>query len=177
MRDAVDVPVPSGTQVLAGPALAANTTYHVVVTDDGTTMRIYVNGAQVATSPDGVALKNTDAGLRIGAKAGGGTGDFTGTIDEPAIYNAALAAVRDLEPLPHRHQLRPDRARHDAAGQARHADRGCRRRLGDDQPVAAEHRRRPRVLHAPAQADLAGAASLGEREDRRHRLAASRTRA
>jgi hypothetical protein len=38
-----------------------------------------------------VALKNTDAGLRIGAKAGGGTGDFTGTIDEPAIYNAALA--------------------------------------------------------------------------------------
>ena len=90
MRDAVDVPVPSGTQVLAGPALAANTTYHVVVTDDGTTMRLYVNGAQVATSPDGVALKDTDAGLRIGAKAGGGTGDFTGTIDEPAIYNAAI---------------------------------------------------------------------------------------
>jgi LmbE family N-acetylglucosaminyl deacetylase len=90
MNDAVDVPVPSGTQVLAGPALEANKTYHVVVTDDGATMRMYVNGTQVASSPDGVALKNTGAGFRIGAKSGGGTGTFTGTIDEAAVYNAAL---------------------------------------------------------------------------------------
>lgn len=90
-RDANDTTNPGGFKPLTGPALAAGTTYHVVVTEDGSTMRLYVNGAQVATAPDGVALADTGVDVRIGAKAGGGAGAWSGTIDEPAIYNAALA--------------------------------------------------------------------------------------
>ena len=89
-RDANDTTNPGGFKPLTATALEAGKTYHVVVTDDGTTMRLYVNGAQVATAPDGVGLSDTAVGMRIGSKAGGGAGAWSGTIDEPAIYNAAI---------------------------------------------------------------------------------------
>jgi hypothetical protein len=72
-------------------AIVAGTAYYVVGTFDGTTQRLYVNGAQVVT----VALSGnpsaTNNGLYIGSWDGASE-FFNGTIDEPAVYAKALSA-------------------------------------------------------------------------------------
>ncbi len=77
---------PTGTIVAGG-------TYHVVGTYDGTTQRLYVNGAQVAsTALTGSATTNTQA-LHFGAWDG--TAEFfVGTLDEVAVYGSVLSATR-----------------------------------------------------------------------------------
>src|SRR5207248_9141361 len=68
--------------------------HHVVGTYDGSYVRIYVDGAEVGS---GSALAGTMAydntldngDLFLGAFNSGGQG-FTGTLDEPSIYNSAL---------------------------------------------------------------------------------------
>jgi RHS repeat-associated protein len=73
----------------------AGATYHVVATFDGSYQRLYVNGQlierEVATGP----IVNTAQTLNVGACRNYDTWD--GTIDEPAVYNAAMspALVRD----------------------------------------------------------------------------------
>jgi hypothetical protein len=77
---------PSGT-------IVAGQTYHVVGTYDGTTRRLYVNGAQVATGAlTGAATATTNA-LYM-ASWNGGTEFLKGTIDEVAVYSTALSATR-----------------------------------------------------------------------------------
>jgi hypothetical protein len=74
-------------------AIVAGGTYHVVGTFDGTTQRLYVNGAQVASvALSGSATTNTNA-LVIGSWDGSSE-FFNGTIDEPAVYGAVLTATR-----------------------------------------------------------------------------------
>jgi len=74
-------------------AIAAGGTYHVVGTFDGTTQRLYVNGAQVASAAlSGSASTNTRP-LVIGSWDGSSE-FFAGTIDEPAVYNAVLSAAQ-----------------------------------------------------------------------------------
>ncbi len=74
-------------------AVAAGQTYHVVGTFDGTTQRLYLNGSQVASvALTGGATSSSD-GLYAGSW-GGGVEFMNGTIDEPAVYNTALAASR-----------------------------------------------------------------------------------
>ena len=80
---------------MTGPKLTANATAHVVVTYDGTTMRLYVNGAQVDVETSANSLLNTTAAFTVGAKSSGG-GNFAGTIDEPAVYTTALSAATVL---------------------------------------------------------------------------------
>jgi PKD repeat protein len=65
---------------------------HVAVTSDGTTMRIYLNGVQVGTTPVGGTLPNTSGPLRIGGNAVWGNEFFDGTIDDVRVYNRALSA-------------------------------------------------------------------------------------
>ncbi len=69
------------------------TTYHVVGTYDGTTQRLYVNGAQsVQAALTGAITTNTNA-FSIGAW--NTTSEFfAGTLDEVAVYPNVLSAAR-----------------------------------------------------------------------------------
>src|SRR5205807_5731550 len=77
---------PSGTVV-------AGQTYHVVGTYDGTTRRLYVNGAEVATGALTGAATATTNPLYM-ASWNGGAEVLKGTIDEVAVYSTALTAAR-----------------------------------------------------------------------------------
>ncbi len=79
-------------QAAAG-AIVAGGTYHVVGTYDGTTQRLYVNGAQVASAAlSGPASAQTSP-LYIGSW-NGSSEFFNGTIDEAAVYGATLSPAR-----------------------------------------------------------------------------------
>jgi concanavalin A-like lectin/glucanase superfamily protein len=75
-------------------AVAPGTVHHVVGTFDGTTQRLYLDGRQVASAVPGIgAASVTTNALSIGSWDG--TKEFfDGTIDEPAVYDAALSAAR-----------------------------------------------------------------------------------
>jgi hypothetical protein len=68
-----------------------NSWQYVALTYDGTTMTLYRNGTQVASQAVSRPASTT-SDLFIGRYAGGGV-NWTGRIDEPAIYNTALAAT------------------------------------------------------------------------------------
>ncbi len=74
-------------------AVVANQTYHVVGTYDGTTSRLYVNGAQVATTALTGAIGPASNGLNI-ASWDGSIEFMRGTVDDVAVYGAALPAAR-----------------------------------------------------------------------------------
>jgi hypothetical protein len=80
-----------GTQQLVASApLATGTTYHAVGTYDGSVMRLYVNGSQVATKTVGALTLNTSAGVFTGrTDTAGGV-----SVDELALYPSALSASR-----------------------------------------------------------------------------------
>ncbi|MGB7220840.1 MAG: LamG-like jellyroll fold domain-containing protein, partial [Vicinamibacterales bacterium] len=83
----------AGNQNTVGPsALAVNVWTHLAGTFDGTTVRLYVNGAQVASQPQTTPLTTSTGSLQIG---GSGYGEyFDGWIDELRIYNVALTAAQ-----------------------------------------------------------------------------------
>jgi DNA-binding beta-propeller fold protein YncE len=71
------------------------TTYHVVGTYDGTTQRLYINGAQsVSAALTGAITANTNA-LYIGSW-NGSSEFYRGTADEVAVYSTALTASQVL---------------------------------------------------------------------------------
>jgi hypothetical protein len=70
-------------------ALALNTWTHVAATYDGATLRLFVNGVQVATRAVTGSLITSTGALRIGGNTVWGE-YFTGLIDEIRIYNRAL---------------------------------------------------------------------------------------
>ena len=90
-------PQPSGWATMGttergviGPStLEANTWAHVAVTYDGTILRLYVNGAQVATQAQTGAITASTGALRLGGNAVWGE-FFGGLIDDARIYNRAL---------------------------------------------------------------------------------------
>ncbi|MFL5902187.1 MAG: LamG domain-containing protein, partial [Solirubrobacterales bacterium] len=74
-------------------AIAVGQAYHVLGTYDGTTQRLYVNGAEVVSTPlTGGIAANSNA-LNI-ASWNGGSEPFNGTIDDLAVYTNALSAAR-----------------------------------------------------------------------------------
>ena len=86
-------------------ALSLNTWSHVVMTWDGSDIKIYVNGIEggtyISNQFDG-DIRTSTADLRLGYdsySAGQGWSDalYNGTIDEVAIYNRALTASEILE--------------------------------------------------------------------------------
>jgi titin len=74
-------------------AVVAGQTYHVVGTFDGTTRRLYLNGAEVANGALSGGASTTTTGLFIGSWDG--FSEFlNGAIDEAAVYGSALPAAR-----------------------------------------------------------------------------------
>ncbi|HEX2626054.1 MAG TPA: LamG domain-containing protein [Candidatus Limnocylindrales bacterium] len=67
---------------------------HVAATYNGSTMRLYVNGASVAQAPMTGDLATNQQPFAIGRTSGGGVGAnyWAGLIDELAVYNRALTA-------------------------------------------------------------------------------------
>ena len=74
-------------------AIAVNGVYHVVGTYDGTTQRLYINGAQVASAALTGAITATTNNFLIGGWSA--TSEFfKGTIDEVALYSTTLTAAQ-----------------------------------------------------------------------------------
>ena len=72
-------------------ALPLNAWSHLAATYDGSTMRIFVNGAQVATRAQTGPIATSTGALTIGSDLLYGQ-YFSGRIDEVRIYNVALTA-------------------------------------------------------------------------------------
>lgn len=72
--------------------LTASTWTHVAGTYDGTTVRLFINGVQVATRAAGGAISTSTGALRIGGSSLWGE-FFRGRLDEIRIYNRALSAA------------------------------------------------------------------------------------
>ena len=73
-------------------ALTANTWTHLAMTYDGTTLKIYVNGALVtSTAQSGTMTTST---TRCRSAAIGPTGNTSGLIDEVRVYNIALTQAQ-----------------------------------------------------------------------------------
>jgi hypothetical protein len=77
------------TQYATG-ALPLNTWTHLAMTYDGTTLRLYINGAEVGSRPVSGSVVTSSSALRIGGNAVWGE-YFGGLIDEVRIYNRALS--------------------------------------------------------------------------------------
>ena len=107
-------------------ALTANTWSYLAVTYDGATVRLYVNGTQVASTAHTGTIATSTNPLQIGGDSIYGQ-YFDGMIDEVRVYNTALTATQiqtDMTtPIA---PTGPDTTRRPA----RHAgrDRGLRRR-------------------------------------------------
>ena len=90
---------PSGGAVSPG-TVTDNVWHHVVgVYTPSNSIKLYIDGALVATSTSGIpaSIANTGFPFRIGSN-GSGAVNFGGSIDEPRIYNRALSPkeVSDL---------------------------------------------------------------------------------
>ena len=76
----------------APTALAINAWSHVALTWNGSIMRLYINGVEVASRPRTATLQTTTTPLRIGGNSPYGE-YFLGRIDEVRVYNRALSAA------------------------------------------------------------------------------------
>jgi len=82
-----------GNQNTIGPSvLAVNTWTHLAATSDGTTVRLFVNGVQVASQAQPTPLATTTGTLQIGGNSYGEY--FAGRIDDVRIYNRALSPAQ-----------------------------------------------------------------------------------
>lgn len=77
----------------AASVLALNTWSHLAVTYDGTTIRLYLNGTQVATKAQTGNINSSTAPLRFGGDSVWGE-YFNGLIDEVRVYSIALTAAQ-----------------------------------------------------------------------------------
>lgn len=89
----------SPTTLTSTSSLAVGTKYHVAVTWDGTTVRIYINGTQDASVAKAGSMKSSTTPICIAVSHGGSNLSsyffpMDGIIDEAAIYGTALSAGR-----------------------------------------------------------------------------------
>ena len=81
----------SRDRALAGTALTKNRWTHLATTWDGSTLRVWVDGKQVASEALGGTAKVSNGSLRIGGNTVWAEW-FKGQIDEVRVYNRALDA-------------------------------------------------------------------------------------
>jgi len=77
---------------LSGPALEADTWYHMVLTYDGTTVTLYLDGVNIASGNGQGEIMYDDQPVRIGILSNGPYSAFDGFIDEVALFDVALGA-------------------------------------------------------------------------------------
>jgi hypothetical protein len=83
----------SASDAASGTAgLPLNTWSHLAATYDGTTLRLFVNGAQVASRPVTGSIVTSSNPLNVGGNSVWGE-YFAGLIDEVRIYSRALTAA------------------------------------------------------------------------------------
>lgn len=70
---------------------SSGSSQHVVGTYDGSTLRLYVDGVQVASTLQAGSVDATTRPLRIGSPDGASNA-FSGTIDDVAVYDRALSS-------------------------------------------------------------------------------------
>ena len=93
--------VPAGGAIIGGSygeaygtaTLATNTWAHLALTYDGTTVRLYVNGTQVSSTPKTGSIATSTNALTIGSDTLYGQ-YFQGLIDDVRVYNIALTAAQ-----------------------------------------------------------------------------------
>lgn len=78
----------------ANGTLAPGLVRHIVVTYDGATITVYVDGVVAATRANVTVVTTTTSPFRIGGFAGGTTVSWLGAIQEVAAYNVAIDAAR-----------------------------------------------------------------------------------
>jgi hypothetical protein len=84
--------------VVNSGTLLVDTDYHGVCTFDGTTMRLYVNGAEVDTDTGGIGnITANNIAVFIGRDIDTPGFNVDGTLDEIAVYDRALTAVEVAE--------------------------------------------------------------------------------
>jgi fibronectin type 3 domain-containing protein len=79
--------------LLAPSALATGTWSYLTATYDGSTLRLFLNGTQVAQQAVSGSIATSTSALRIGGNVVWGGEWFNGWIDEVRIYNRALSAA------------------------------------------------------------------------------------
>jgi len=84
--------IASDLDVTGPAALALNAWSHLAMTFDGTTMRLYVNGTQVATRAASGSARSSTAPLRFGGNTVWAEW-FTGRLDELRVYDRVLTAA------------------------------------------------------------------------------------
>jgi PKD repeat protein len=88
-RPESNVFVGGANRVAEGTALPANVWTHLAGTYDGTTLRLFINGVQTASSTPNGSIATSSGPLRIGGNSLWGE-FFQGYIDEVRVYNRAL---------------------------------------------------------------------------------------
>ncbi|MCP4262153.1 MAG: LamG domain-containing protein [Planctomycetes bacterium] len=78
------------TTFVTGPALEADTWYHMALTFDGTTAILYLDGVNVASGDGQGEIMYDDQPVRIGTHSHDTGAAFDGFIDEVALFDAAL---------------------------------------------------------------------------------------
>ena len=79
------------------PALAAATTYHIVGTYDGSTLRLYKNGVECGSAASTRSLLDHTGPFQVGSTSILTGRNFDGRLDEPAVYSRALSSAEVLE--------------------------------------------------------------------------------
>jgi hypothetical protein len=77
-------------QDLVGPVSVQDTTYHMVGTYDGTTMRMYVDGVDIGTTLAVASPIDNVDGIVMMGRLGSGVFALQGTIYKVSVYNRAL---------------------------------------------------------------------------------------
>ena len=85
--------IAGSTNAVSTAAPATSSWSHVVATYDGTTMRLYVNGALASSTASALSLLDNVATLRVGNSAVG-TDGWAGDLDDVALYTSALNATQ-----------------------------------------------------------------------------------
>jgi hypothetical protein len=83
---------------LSGPALEANTWYHMAMTYDGTTAILYLDGENVGSGAGQGEIMYDNQPVRMGVLSNAIGSAFDGFIDEVALFSEALAA-EDIEAI------------------------------------------------------------------------------
>ena len=80
----------AGRQIPVGGAVKEKEWHHVAGTYDGETVRLYIDGNEVASGPVSEKLVDTEANLVIGMFEGDAPYAFSGVVDEVAVFSEAL---------------------------------------------------------------------------------------